>query len=91
MYCGQVWTDGPFGIPRNDHINNSIVSQGDLVRKLKADKAAKPDIDEAVKKLLALKADFKAATGNDWKPGTTVPASAPASADNNSGKTFSLH
>ena len=72
-------------------INNSIVSQGDLVRKLKADKAAKPDIDEAVKKLLALKADFKAATGNDWKPGTTVPASAPASADNNSGKTFSLH
>ena len=25
-------------------------------------------VDEAVKQLLALKADYKAATGNDWKP-----------------------
>ena len=52
-------------------INAAVVAQGDLVRKLKADKAAKADIDEAVKKLLALKADFKAATGQDWKPGAT--------------------
>ena len=42
---------------------------------MKADKAAKADIDEAVKKLLALKADFKAATGIDWKPGCQVPES----------------
>lgn len=60
-------------------INNSIVAQGDLVRKLKADKAAKADIDEAVKKLLALKADYKSATGQDWKPGTTPPPAKAAS------------
>merc|ERR1712226_1378344 len=42
----------------------------------KADKAAKPEIDEAVKKLLALKADYKAATGNDWKPGAAPTAAA---------------
>merc|ERR1719394_1957026 len=57
-------------------INTSIIAQGDLVRKLKADKGAKADIDAAVKQLLSLKADFKAATGIDWKPGTTVPAPA---------------
>ena len=47
------------------------------MRKLKGDKAANADIDEAVKKLLALKADFKAATGSDWKPGVN-PAPAKA-------------
>ena len=62
-------------------LNSAITAQGDKVRKLKADKASKPDIDEAVKKLLALKADFKAATGSDWKPGVAVPA---ATATNNS-------
>merc|ERR1719184_287065 len=51
----------------------AVAAQGDLVRKLKTEKAAKPDIDEAVKKLLSLKADYKAATGSDWKPGA-VPA-----------------
>jgi len=70
-------------------INTAIVGQGDKVRQLKADKAQKPDIDEAVKKLLALKADFKSATGKDWKPGTVVPdsskASSPAPANNSSG------
>jgi len=47
------------------------------VRKLKTDKAAKPEVEEAVKKLLALKAEYKAATGSDWKPGA---APAPAKA-----------
>merc|ERR1712107_960715 len=57
----------------------AVAAQGDLVRKLKAEKAAKPDVDEAVKKLLSLKADFKAATGNDWKPGATAaPVKAPS-------------
>ena len=59
-------------------INTAIGAQGDIVRKLKADKAAKPEIEAAVKKLLALKADFKAATGQDWKPGMSVPAAAAA-------------
>merc|ERR1719458_2491097 len=60
-------------------LGTSVAAQGDLVRKLKADKAAKPEIDEAVKKLLALKADYKAATGSDWKPGV-APAASPSAA-----------
>merc|ERR1712032_453963 len=56
----------------------AVAAQGDLVRKLKTEKAAKPEIDEAVKKLLALKADFKAATGSDWKPGATAAPAAAA-------------
>jgi len=65
----------------------AVAAQGDLVRKLKAEKAAKPDVDEAVKKLLSLKADFKAATGTDWKPGASAapPASAPSGAGNDIG------
>ena len=92
---GQDWKPGaapapakaasPAGSSAAD-INTAIAAQGDAVRKLKADKAAKADIDEAVKKLLALKADFKAATGSDWKPGMTVPAAAPAPAASDSGK-----
>lgn len=31
-------------------------------------------IDTEVKKLLALKADFKSATGIDWKPGVSAPS-----------------
>jgi len=61
-------------------VGAAVAAQGDLVRKLKADKAAKPEIDEAVKKLLALKADYKSATGNDWKPGA-APAPAVAKSD----------
>merc|ERR1711990_817488 len=63
-------------------IGAAVAAQGDLVRKLKADKAAKAEIDEAVKKLLALKADYKSSTGNDWKPGA---ASAPAAAKSGGG------
>ena len=70
-----------------DDLGAKVEAQGDLVRKLKADKADKAkvhsttrpiiniglsnsfiQVDEAVKQLLALKADYKAATGNDWKP-----------------------
>jgi len=62
-------------------LNAAITAQGDVVRKLKADKAAKPAIDEAVKKLLALKTEYKTATGQDWKPGAAPvkAASPPAS------------
>jgi len=54
-------------------IDGKIKAQGDAVRKLKSAKADKAEVDAAVKLLLQLKADFKAATGNDWKP-----AAAPA-------------
>ncbi|XP_017113713.1 bifunctional glutamate/proline--tRNA ligase isoform X1 [Drosophila elegans] len=60
-------------------VNASIVRQGDLVRDLKGKKAAKPEIDAAVKTLLELKAQYKSLTGQDWKPGTVPPTAAPAS------------
>jgi len=55
-------------------LNNKVIAQGDLVRKLKADKAAKAEIDAAVKLLLQLKDEFKTNTNLDWKPGMTLAA-----------------
>merc|ERR1712106_1075798 len=83
---GSDWKPGaspaPVAAPAgdsNDALNAAVTAQGDLVRKLKTEKAAKPEIDAAVKKLLALKAEYKAATGSDWKPGAS-PAAKPAAA-----------
>ena len=70
-------------------LSGSIKEQGDLVRKLKTDKAAKADIDEAVKKLLALKAAYKAENGKDWSPEAAKAVAPPAPAANNSGTVFS--
>ncbi|XP_062427785.1 bifunctional glutamate/proline--tRNA ligase isoform X4 [Rhea pennata] len=55
-------------------IYNRVAAQGDIVRDLKAKKAAKEDIDNAVKLLLALKAEYKEKTGQEYKPGNP-PAS----------------
>lgn len=44
-------------------------AQGDIVRDLKTKKAPKEDIDKAVKQLLALKAEYKEKTGQEYKPG----------------------
>ncbi|XP_048106277.1 bifunctional glutamate/proline--tRNA ligase [Alosa alosa] len=57
---------------------NRVVAQGETVRQLKTAKAPKEQVDAAVKQLLALKAEFKQLTGQDYKPG--MPAPAPASA-----------
>ena len=57
-------------------INAAIVNQGDLVRKMKGEKASKEDIGAAVKVLIELKAKYKDAAGEDWKPGCTPPAAA---------------
>ncbi|XP_076833600.1 bifunctional glutamate/proline--tRNA ligase isoform X2 [Brachyhypopomus gauderio] len=54
---------------------SSITTQGDLVRQLKTDKAPKEQVDQAVKRLLALKAEFKQLTGQDYKPGMAPPTS----------------
>ncbi|KAM7050064.1 bifunctional glutamate/proline--tRNA ligase isoform 2-T2 [Molossus nigricans] len=48
---------------------NRVAAQGDVVRELKTKKAAKEDIDAAVKQLLALKAEYKETTGQEYKPG----------------------
>lgn len=61
-------------------LNDEITKQGDLVRNLKSKKAEKTEIDAAVKVLLALKSDYKAATNTDWKPGCTPPNSGPEQA-----------
>nr|XP_049704790.1 bifunctional glutamate/proline--tRNA ligase isoform X10 [Helicoverpa armigera] len=58
-------------------LNDQITKQGDLVRSLKAAKADKAKVDEAVKALLDLKAKYNAATGQDWKPGASAPKPAP--------------
>uniref|UniRef100_A0A803W818 proline--tRNA ligase n=1 Tax=Ficedula albicollis TaxID=59894 RepID=A0A803W818_FICAL len=50
-------------------IYSKVAAQGDVVRDLKAKKAAKEDIDKAVKQLLALKAEYKEKTGQEYKPG----------------------
>ncbi|KAM7060636.1 bifunctional glutamate/proline--tRNA ligase isoform 3-T3 [Acridotheres tristis] len=50
-------------------IYNKVAAQGNVVRDLKAKKAAKEDIDKAVKQLLALKAEYKEKTGQEYKPG----------------------
>ncbi|GFU46023.1 hypothetical protein NPIL_628681 [Nephila pilipes] len=55
-------------------LHNNIKAQGDLVRKLKSDKADKKIIDENVQLLLKLKGEFKNATGLDWKPDIKLPA-----------------
>uniref|UniRef100_A0A4W4H7L2 Bifunctional glutamate/proline--tRNA ligase n=1 Tax=Electrophorus electricus TaxID=8005 RepID=A0A4W4H7L2_ELEEL len=68
---------------------SSVMAQGDLVRQLKTDKASKEQVDQAVKHLLALKAEFKQLTGQDYKPGMAPPTSpvqtspAPAAASPN--------
>lgn len=51
-----------------DSIDQQIREQGDLIRKLKSDKADKKQIDEQVQILLKLKAQFKEVSGKDWKP-----------------------
>eukprot|EP00092_Neocalanus_flemingeri_P024201 GFUD01026248.1.p1 GENE.GFUD01026248.1~~GFUD01026248.1.p1 ORF type:complete len:823 (-),score=382.72 GFUD01026248.1:91-2559(-) len=62
-------------------VDAAIKEQGEAVRKLKAEKADKAAIDEAVKKLIALKGEFKAATGKDWKPPPAAPKAAAKKAD----------
>ncbi|XP_065562496.1 bifunctional glutamate/proline--tRNA ligase-like [Artemia franciscana] len=64
-------------------INSEIAVQGDKVRDLKSKKADKATIDSEVKSLLALKAEFKALTGSDWKP-TTAPVVTAAKSANQS-------
>ncbi|CAK1583386.1 unnamed protein product [Parnassius mnemosyne] len=73
---GQDWKPGaapapsPTSTPSGgaSDLNQQIIQQGDLVRSLKASKADKTKVDEAVKILLDLKAKYKTATGQEWKP-----------------------
>lgn len=55
----------------------AIKEQGDRVRELKTAKAEKSEVDAAVKRLLQLKADFRAESGSDWKPDLLAKAERP--------------
>nr|XP_031826948.1 bifunctional glutamate/proline--tRNA ligase [Nomia melanderi] len=59
--------------PTVDQLSENIQKQGDKVRQLKASKAEKSAIDQEVKLLLKLKADYKDATGQEWKPPAATP------------------
>uniref|UniRef100_A0A0N4ZMS1 glutamate--tRNA ligase n=1 Tax=Parastrongyloides trichosuri TaxID=131310 RepID=A0A0N4ZMS1_PARTI len=52
--------------------HQKVTDQGELVRKLKAEKAAKDVVKSAVDQLLALKAEYKNKFGKDYAPGSAV-------------------
>nr|XP_006115632.1 bifunctional glutamate/proline--tRNA ligase isoform X4 [Pelodiscus sinensis] len=68
---------------------DKVAEQGEVVRKLKAEKASKDKVDESVKLLLSLKAAYKEKTGQDYKPGylpaAQISASSPTTSTEISG------
>ncbi|KAL5008457.1 hypothetical protein ScPMuIL_014038 [Solemya velum] len=56
------------------NLDAKICSQGDKIRTLKESKAPKDQIKEEVTILLSLKAEYKSATGKDWKPESAASA-----------------
>ncbi|XP_038824862.1 bifunctional glutamate/proline--tRNA ligase-like [Salvelinus namaycush] len=54
---------------------SQVSHQGELVRKLKSEKAPKDQLDGAVKQLLGLKTQYKALTGEEYKPVASAGAS----------------
>uniref|UniRef100_A0A672T1W6 Bifunctional glutamate/proline--tRNA ligase n=1 Tax=Sinocyclocheilus grahami TaxID=75366 RepID=A0A672T1W6_SINGR len=54
-----------------------VAEQGEVVSKLKAEKAPKDQIDAAVKQLLALKEEYKQVIGQDYKPGVPPAGASP--------------
>ena len=57
-----------------DDLSAKIAAQGDKVRSLKSAKAPADEVKAEVATLLALKAEYKASTGQEWKPGAAPPA-----------------
>ncbi|XP_027136959.1 bifunctional glutamate/proline--tRNA ligase isoform X3 [Larimichthys crocea] len=75
--------NSPSPAPAATGLYERVAQQGEMVRKLKTEKAPKDQVDAAVKELLALKAEYKQQTGQDYKPGqqaTASPAPAQSSA-----------
>ncbi|XP_041669602.1 bifunctional glutamate/proline--tRNA ligase isoform X2 [Cheilinus undulatus] len=67
--------NSPSAAPAATGLYEKVAEQGEVVRKLKTEKAPKDQVDAAVKQLLALKAEYKQQTGQDYKPGLQAPAS----------------
>jgi len=78
--CGLDWKPGvqvpqdENKAPAGDDLSSKIAAQGDKVRSIKAAKAPADEVKAEVSTLLALKAEYKAATGQEWKPGAATPA-----------------
>lgn len=64
-------------------LDQLIRSQGNVVRKLKSEKADKSVIDENVAKLIKLKGDYKTASGTDWKPDDSKKTNTKQNLNNN--------
>nr|XP_014425261.1 bifunctional glutamate/proline--tRNA ligase isoform X3 [Pelodiscus sinensis] len=68
---------------------SKVAEQGEVVRRLKSEKASKDKVDESVKLLLSLKAAYKEKTGQDYKPGylpaAQISASSPTTSTEISG------
>lgn len=60
-------------------LNQKISAQGNRVRQVKSEKAAKDVVNNEVQQLLELKKEYKALTGNEWKPQDTTTAAKPQS------------
>ena len=56
-----------------ESLDMKIKNCGDLIRKLKTEKASKDQIGEEVKVLLLLKSAYKKKTGQEWKPEAEPP------------------
>ncbi|XP_054468502.1 bifunctional glutamate/proline--tRNA ligase isoform X1 [Anoplopoma fimbria] len=67
--------NSPSSAPAANSLYEKVSEQGEVVRKLKMEKAPKDQVDAAVKQLLALKAEYKQQTGQDYKPGLQAPGS----------------
>jgi bifunctional glutamyl/prolyl-tRNA synthetase len=58
-------------------LNTNIISCGDYIRKIKAEKASKDQILSEVKVLKLLKDMYKSKTGQDWQPSGGQEAAKP--------------
>ena len=67
-----------------NHFYLILIHGGEVILQVFDMYVLQADIDAAVKALLVLKAEYKSATGKDWKPGQAAPVTtttpAPASA-----------
>ncbi|XP_050434056.1 bifunctional glutamate/proline--tRNA ligase-like isoform X26 [Adelges cooleyi] len=75
-------TNVPSTTNQEEQLYARVTEQGDKVRQLKSSGASKDAVSEAVKALLALKAEYKQAAGKDYQPNQPPAKSAPTQPTN---------
>ncbi|XP_050434049.1 bifunctional glutamate/proline--tRNA ligase-like isoform X20 [Adelges cooleyi] len=75
-------TNAPSTTNQEEQLYARVTEQGDKVRQLKSSGASKDAVSEAVKALLALKAEYKQASGKDYQPNQPPVKSAPTQPTN---------